>query len=224
MSSSFSGVRRVPPPQNDPNLTYAPGSPERAEIKARLAEMAAQRIEIPVDHRRARDPHRPHGAGRDAAQARARAGRLAQGRRARTCTQAVARRRRGAARVGELALGRSRGGVSPGGGAARPPPGGRRSTPRRCSASRRRCSRRRSTRRRSSIDFWRFNVRVCRGALPRAADQHARHLEPVRLSRARGVRLRGDAVQLHGHRRQPARRRPRSWAAPWSGSRRRARC
>jgi 1-pyrroline-5-carboxylate dehydrogenase len=48
MSSSFSGVRRVPPPQNDPNLTYAPGSPERAEIKARLAAMAAERLEIPV--------------------------------------------------------------------------------------------------------------------------------------------------------------------------------
>jgi 1-pyrroline-5-carboxylate dehydrogenase len=45
---SFSGSRRVPPPQNDPNLTYAPGSPERAAIKARLADMAAERIEIPL--------------------------------------------------------------------------------------------------------------------------------------------------------------------------------
>jgi 1-pyrroline-5-carboxylate dehydrogenase len=45
---SFSGVRRVPPPQNDPNLTYAPGTPERAELKARLKAMAGQRIEIPV--------------------------------------------------------------------------------------------------------------------------------------------------------------------------------
>jgi len=45
---SFAGSRRVPPPQNDPNLTYAPGSPERAAIKARLADMAAERIEIPL--------------------------------------------------------------------------------------------------------------------------------------------------------------------------------
>jgi 1-pyrroline-5-carboxylate dehydrogenase len=48
MPSSFSGVRRVPPPQNEPNLTYAPGTPERAELKARLTAMAAERIEIPV--------------------------------------------------------------------------------------------------------------------------------------------------------------------------------
>ena len=48
MSSSFSGVRRVPPPTNEPNLTYAPGSPERAEIKQRLAEMAAERADIPL--------------------------------------------------------------------------------------------------------------------------------------------------------------------------------
>jgi 1-pyrroline-5-carboxylate dehydrogenase len=48
MLSPFAGVRRVPPPQNDPNLTYAPGSPERAAIKERLAEMAGERIDIPI--------------------------------------------------------------------------------------------------------------------------------------------------------------------------------
>jgi 1-pyrroline-5-carboxylate dehydrogenase len=48
MAAPFSGVRRVPPPQNEPNLTYAPGSPERAELKTRLAAMAAERIDIPV--------------------------------------------------------------------------------------------------------------------------------------------------------------------------------
>ncbi|MCC7032346.1 MAG: L-glutamate gamma-semialdehyde dehydrogenase [Acidobacteria bacterium] len=40
--------RRVPPPQNDPNLSYRPGSPERAELKARLTAMAGERIDIPV--------------------------------------------------------------------------------------------------------------------------------------------------------------------------------
>jgi 1-pyrroline-5-carboxylate dehydrogenase len=48
MPSSFSGVRRVPPPQNEPNLTYAPGTPERAELKTRLTAMAAERVDIPV--------------------------------------------------------------------------------------------------------------------------------------------------------------------------------
>jgi 1-pyrroline-5-carboxylate dehydrogenase len=45
---SFSGTRRVPPPHNDPNLTYAPGSPERAELKAKLKELANQRLDIPL--------------------------------------------------------------------------------------------------------------------------------------------------------------------------------
>ncbi|MGE0460619.1 MAG: aldehyde dehydrogenase family protein, partial [Vicinamibacterales bacterium] len=40
--------RRVPPPQNDPNLSYRPGSPERAELKARLAAMAGEQIDIPI--------------------------------------------------------------------------------------------------------------------------------------------------------------------------------
>jgi 1-pyrroline-5-carboxylate dehydrogenase len=41
-------VRRVPPPVNEPVRSYAPGSPERAEVKRRLNEMAAERIEIPL--------------------------------------------------------------------------------------------------------------------------------------------------------------------------------
>ena len=48
MSSAFAGVRRVPPPTNEPNLTYAPGTPERAEIKKRLVDMASERVEIPL--------------------------------------------------------------------------------------------------------------------------------------------------------------------------------
>jgi 1-pyrroline-5-carboxylate dehydrogenase len=46
--ASFSGNRRVPPPVNDPVRSYAPGSPERAELKARLEAMAAERIDIPL--------------------------------------------------------------------------------------------------------------------------------------------------------------------------------
>ena len=46
--AAFAGVRRVPEPVNDPNRSYAPGSPERAELKARLKAMAAERVEIPL--------------------------------------------------------------------------------------------------------------------------------------------------------------------------------
>ncbi len=45
---AFNGIRRVPPPVNEPTRSHAPGSPERAGLKARLAEMAAERIEIPL--------------------------------------------------------------------------------------------------------------------------------------------------------------------------------
>jgi 1-pyrroline-5-carboxylate dehydrogenase len=46
--SVFNGHRRVPPPSNEPVRSYAPGSPERASIKARLKAMAAERIDIPL--------------------------------------------------------------------------------------------------------------------------------------------------------------------------------
>jgi 1-pyrroline-5-carboxylate dehydrogenase len=44
----FSGTRRVPPPVNEPVKAYAPGSPERAELKVRLEAMAGERIEVPL--------------------------------------------------------------------------------------------------------------------------------------------------------------------------------
>ncbi len=51
MSSSiaaFNGRRRIPPPVNDPIRSYAPGSPERASIKARLKQMAGDKVVIPL--------------------------------------------------------------------------------------------------------------------------------------------------------------------------------
>jgi len=44
----FNGVRPVPPPVNEPVKAYAPGSPERAELKTRLQAMAQERTEIPL--------------------------------------------------------------------------------------------------------------------------------------------------------------------------------
>ena len=44
----MNGNVKVPTPKNDPILTYAPGTPERAALKARLAEMTGEVIEIPL--------------------------------------------------------------------------------------------------------------------------------------------------------------------------------
>ena len=46
--AAFNGRRRIPPPVNDPVRSYAPGSPERASIKARLKQMAGEKIDIPL--------------------------------------------------------------------------------------------------------------------------------------------------------------------------------
>ena len=44
---SAHGIFELPPTVNEPILSYAPGTPERADLKRRLAEMQAERIEIP---------------------------------------------------------------------------------------------------------------------------------------------------------------------------------
>ena len=46
--ATLNAIRRVPAAVNEPIRSYAPGSPERAELKARLASMANERVEIPL--------------------------------------------------------------------------------------------------------------------------------------------------------------------------------
>ena len=46
--SNLSGIRRGPPPVNEPVRSYAPGSPERASLKTRLAAMSTEQPEIPL--------------------------------------------------------------------------------------------------------------------------------------------------------------------------------
>ncbi|CAN5203923.1 hypothetical protein BH24ACT10_BH24ACT10_03630 [soil metagenome] len=41
-------VTSVPPPVNEPIRSYAPGSPERASLEARVAELAADQIDLPM--------------------------------------------------------------------------------------------------------------------------------------------------------------------------------
>jgi 1-pyrroline-5-carboxylate dehydrogenase len=45
---SSHGIFQVPEPHNEPVRTYAPGSPERQELRVRLAELESQQIEIPL--------------------------------------------------------------------------------------------------------------------------------------------------------------------------------
>ncbi len=45
---SFNGRRNIPTPINEPVNSYAPGTAARAELKTRLAEMAAERVDIPL--------------------------------------------------------------------------------------------------------------------------------------------------------------------------------
>jgi 1-pyrroline-5-carboxylate dehydrogenase len=43
-----SSIPRIPLPVNEPNLSYLPGAPERSALKARLASMASERVDIPL--------------------------------------------------------------------------------------------------------------------------------------------------------------------------------
>jgi 1-pyrroline-5-carboxylate dehydrogenase len=45
---SLAGRLSVPPPANEPVKQYAPNSPERAELKARLLAMAGEQAEVPM--------------------------------------------------------------------------------------------------------------------------------------------------------------------------------
>jgi 1-pyrroline-5-carboxylate dehydrogenase len=45
---SATGLSRLPTPKNEPASDYAPGSPEREEILAKLGELRSERIELPL--------------------------------------------------------------------------------------------------------------------------------------------------------------------------------
>ncbi|MDX6447664.1 MAG: 1-pyrroline-5-carboxylate dehydrogenase [Gaiellaceae bacterium] len=45
---STHAIFRPPPAENEPVRSYAPGSPEREELRVRLAEMQAQQMELPL--------------------------------------------------------------------------------------------------------------------------------------------------------------------------------
>jgi 1-pyrroline-5-carboxylate dehydrogenase len=45
---SVHGISRVPEPFNEPVRSYAPGTPEREQLRVRLTEMESQQLEIPL--------------------------------------------------------------------------------------------------------------------------------------------------------------------------------
>ena len=143
--SAAPGLFRPRRPQNEPVKDYAPGTPEREELRERLEADARRAARAPARDRRRGGPHRRDLRGGHAARQEARARHGAQGRRDATSS----RRSRPRATRGRTGIAR-RGRTAPPSFFARPSSspgrGARRSTRRRCSASRRRHIRRRSTR------------------------------------------------------------------------------
>src|SRR3989440_9751303 len=45
---SMNGIPKIPTPVNEPVLSHAPGSPERAELKQTLKELSARQLEVPL--------------------------------------------------------------------------------------------------------------------------------------------------------------------------------
>src|SRR2546423_7486898 len=44
----MNGIPKIPAPVNEPVLGYAPGSPERAELKRTLKDLSGRQLEIPL--------------------------------------------------------------------------------------------------------------------------------------------------------------------------------
>jgi 1-pyrroline-5-carboxylate dehydrogenase len=47
-TAAIAAIRQIPSPVNEPVRSYAPGSPERASLKKRLASMATEKVDIPL--------------------------------------------------------------------------------------------------------------------------------------------------------------------------------
>ena len=203
LSAAFAGVRRVPQPVNEPNHTYAPGTPAARRAEGAPQVDGGREDRHPADHRRARDPHRQRTETvGDAARSRARA------RPSTTSPVPSTSSRRSPPRPPRAASGpRGRGKTAPPCCCAPPScsrrRGARRSTPRRCSGSRRRRSRRRSTPPREMIDFWRFNTYFAQELYSEQPISSPGVWNSDGVPQPRGLRLRRLAVQLHRDRRQP---------------------
>ena len=191
----------IPRPVNEPNLSYLPGSAERAELKDALRQMASERIDIPVIIG-GREIRTGRTEGGDAARPCARARRLACGGRGARAAGDRERRRR-AARVGVVAW-HERAAVFLRAAELL-------TTTWRATVNAATMLGQSKTAFQAEIDAASRADRLLaiqsastRRALCRAADQQPRGVEPARVPSARRVRLRGHALQLHVDCRQPA--------------------
>ena len=196
------GALQVPAPRNEPVLDYAPGSAERAALKVRLDRMLGEQVEIPVliggrevhtgrtqnvvcphDHGHVLGTcHQAGAAEVDAAVAASQA--------AWPEWSAMPFEERAAIflRAAELLAGSWRSTVNA-------------ATMLNQSKT---CYQAEIDAACELVDFLRFQRRVRGRALRPAACFVARDLELRRVPGARGLRVRGHAVQLHGDRWQPA--------------------
>ena len=202
LSPPSTGTAAFRRPSTSPSASYAPGSPERASLKARLAAMAGETIEIPLviggkDIRTGATatavmPHDHHHVLARLSQGHARA--RAAGRRGRA---------RRAPRVVAVAVRRSRGGLPEGRRAADDDVARHHQRARRCSGSRRRCSRPRSTPRARSSTSGASTSTSRRKLLDEQPISDRRDLEPGSST----ARSRGSSTRS---RRSTSRRSPRT--------------
>ena len=202
---AMDAITHVPAPRNEPVLDYAPGTPERAALEARLAELAGEPLELTItiggEQRMAGgepiDVVQPHkhaavlGTSAHATHADARGRRRRRAKEAAPGVAGAVLRRPGR----DLPAGRR---------PARRPVAGDAQRGHHARPVARPPTRPRSTRACELIDFWRFNVHFARQLLAEQPISLAGRLEPARPPPARGLRLRDHAVQLHRDRRQPA--------------------
>ena len=199
---STHAIFRPPAAVNEPIHDYAPGSPERARLQLRARADAQRARRDPArDRRQGRHDRRPE-AGRDAARQGARPRRRPPGRPPSTCSRrSTPPRRRGQdwsrwpweeraavfLRAAELLAGPWRDTLNAATMLGQSKTAHQAEIDAAC----------------ESIDFFRFNVEfMTRIYAEQPISSHGR-LEPHRVPAARGLRLRGLAVQLHRDRREP---------------------
>jgi 1-pyrroline-5-carboxylate dehydrogenase len=209
-----------PRPINEPVLSYAPSSPERAALKAELARGAPRRSRSPWSSEARRSP--PAISRRCAPRTGTTSSSRAPTRARRSTRQAIAAARAAHAGLGFAPVDGARRGVPQGRGAARGVAPHAPRPQRRDDARAEQDGAPGRDRRRLRAHRLPPLQRALRAAIAPSSRSHRACGTCSSRARSRASSSR-HALQLHRHRGQPARRRRRSWATPWCGSRRSSR-